>query len=79
MTRMLALVFGKDDMTFTVATTAPEAKQKTRTYNRFSDLANDMVNVRIYQGVHFRFADEAGREQGMKVADWVFRNVATPK
>ena len=45
----------------------------------FSDYANDMVNVRIYQGIHFRFADVAGREQGEKVADYVFKNVATPK
>jgi hypothetical protein len=79
MTRILELVFGKDDMTFTVVTTAPQATQKTRTYNRFSDLVTDMVNVRIYQGVHFRFADEAGRDQGRQVADWVFKNVGTPK
>jgi hypothetical protein len=79
MTRILELVFGKDDMTFTVVTTAPQATQKTRTYNRLSDLVTDMVNVRIYQSVHFRFADEAGRDQGKQVADWVFKNVATAK
>jgi hypothetical protein len=78
-TRILELISGKDDVTFTVTSTAPEATQKTRTYNRFSDLATAMVNVRIYQGVHFRFADEAGRDQGKQVADWVFRHVGTPK
>jgi hypothetical protein len=79
MTRILELVLGKDDVTFTVTSTAPEATQKTRTYNRFSDLATDMVNVRVYQGVHFRFADVAGRDQGKQVADWVFKHVGTPK
>lgn len=79
MTRILELVLGKDDVTFTVVTTAPQATQKTRTYNRFSDLVTDMVNVRIYQGVHFRFADVAGRDQGKQVADWVFKHVGTPK
>ena len=44
-------------------------REKTRTYNKFSDFANDIVNVRIYHGVHFRFADVAAREQGEKVAD----------
>jgi hypothetical protein len=76
---MLELLLGKDDVTFTVTSTAPQATQKTRTYNRFSDLVTDMVNVRIYQGVHFRFADEAGRDQGKAVAEWVFKNVGTPK
>jgi hypothetical protein len=78
-TRSLELWCGKDDVTFTVTSTAPEATQKTLTYNRFSDFATDMVNVRIYQGVHFRFADEAGRDQGTKVADWVFQRVGAVK
>ena len=63
-THTLALFFGKDDMTFTVTSGSPPAKQKTRTYNRFSDMQTDVVNVRIYQGIHFRFADVAAREQG---------------
>jgi hypothetical protein len=76
LTRSLALFFGKDDTTFTVTSDYPQATQKTRSYNRFSDMASDMVNVRIYHGIHFRFADEASREQGTKVADWVFGHVA---
>jgi hypothetical protein len=79
LTRSLALFFGKDDMTFTVTSDYPQATQKTRSYNRFSDMATDMVNVRIYHGIHFRFADEASREQGTKVADWVFGHVATAR
>ena len=73
---MLALFFGKDEMTFTVISVYPQAAQKTRTYGRFSDMASDMVDVRVYHGVHFRFADEAAREQGTHVADWVFAHVA---
>jgi hypothetical protein len=42
-------------------------------------MASDMVNVRIYHGIHFRFADEGSREQGTKVADWVFGHVATAR
>jgi hypothetical protein len=38
-----------------------------------------MVNVRIYHGVHFRFADQAAREQGTQVADWVSGHVAALK
>ena len=79
LTRSLALFFGKDDMSFTVTSDYSEAPKKTRNYNRFSDMASDMVNVRIYHGIHFRFADEASREQGTKVADWIFGHVATAR
>jgi hypothetical protein len=72
-TRALALFFGTDEMTFTVATTNhPPAVQTTRTYNRFSEAAADVVNARIYEGIHFRFADVQARRQGRHVAQWVF-------
>ena len=74
---MLALYFGQDDMTFTVISDAAKSEQKTRTYDRFSDLANDMVDVRIYHGVHYRFADEEAREQGRNVAKWVYGHAAS--
>ena len=76
---MLALFFGNDEMTFTVTSEYPKAAQKTRTYNRFSDMASDMVDVRIYQGIHFRSGDEAGRDQGKQVAQWVFEHVAAAR
>jgi len=76
LTGMLALFFGKDEMTFTVTSEYPQAAQKMRTYNRFSDTASDMVDVRIYHGIHFRFGDEAGRDQSRQVAQWVFGHVA---
>jgi len=79
LTRSLALFFGKDDVTFTVTSDYPQATQKTRSYARFSDMASDMVNVRIYHGIHFRFGDEAARAQGTKVADWVFGHVAASR
>jgi hypothetical protein len=79
LTRTLGLFFGKDDMSFTVTSEHPKAAQKTRNYGRFSDMLSDMVNVRIYHGIHFRFADEAAAEQGAKVADWVFAHVAVSR
>ena len=71
-TRMLALYFETDQKTFSVATTNPAAVQQTRTYDRFSDAAADVVNARIYEGIHFRFADVQARKQGRHVAQWVF-------
>jgi hypothetical protein len=79
LTGMLALFFGKDEMTFTVTSEFPQAAQKTRTYSRFSDMASDMVDVRIYHGIHFRFGDEAGRDQSRQVAQWAFELVAASR
>jgi hypothetical protein len=78
LTRALALFFGTDDMTFTVTTTNPLADPQTRTYHRFSDMAVDAVNVRIYHGIHFRFADEEARKQGRHVAQWTFGHFLRP-
>ena len=36
------------------------------------NVADDVVNVRIYQGIHFRAADELARKQGTAAADWAF-------
>ena len=65
-------------MTFSLTTTNPLAIQQTRTYHRFSDVAQDVVNVRIYEGIHFRFADTAARRQGRHVAKWAFKHFLRP-
>lgn len=77
-TRTLELYFGTDRMAFDVSTLVPQAVKKTRTYHRFSDAAQDMVNARVYLGIHFRTADLVGRAQGRRVADWTFNHFLLP-
>jgi hypothetical protein len=78
-TRALALFFGTDRMTFSVTTTNPGPTMvDTRTFHRFSDAAEEVVNARIYEGIHFRFADTAARRQGRRVAKWAFKNFLRP-
>jgi hypothetical protein len=72
----LALFFEDDACTFTVTTTV--AGQGTRVYDRFSAVADDVVNARIYMGIHFRFADEGARRQGKQAANWAFSHVLRP-
>ena len=50
----------------------------TRVYSRFSDAATNVVNARIYEGIHFRFADAEARTQGTRVANWIFTNFLRP-
>jgi hypothetical protein len=77
-TRSLALYFGTDEMTFTVTTTNPMAMQQTRDYSRFSDAAEDVVTARVFEGIHFRFADAEARKQGRRVAQWAFGHFLRP-
>ena len=75
MTRILKRFFRRD-LTFVITSnTAPLAP---RTYTRFSDVADDMVNVRIYQGIHFRFADVDARRQGTRIANQAFKKFLRP-
>lgn len=77
-TRTLQLFFRTDNMTFDVTSVAPKAIITKRTYNHFSDGAQDVVNARIYLGIHFRTADEVARTQSRRVAQWVYRHVLLP-
>jgi hypothetical protein len=77
-TRVLTRFFKRDRLTFEMTSLAPLAVQKTRVYTRFSQVANDVVNARIYLGIHFRFADTAARKQGEQVGDWVSDHFLLP-
>jgi hypothetical protein len=78
-THALEHFFGTDHMTFSVTTTnTGPTLQDTRTFGRFSDAAEEVVDARVYLGIHFRFADTAARKQGKQVAGWVFKNFLRP-
>jgi hypothetical protein len=42
----------------------------TRHYNSARGINRDVVNARIWLGIHFRFADTAGLKMGQRVADY---------
>jgi hypothetical protein len=78
-TRSLALFFGTNSMTFSVTTTnTGPTVQDTRTFTHFTDAAEEVVDARIYLGIHFRFADVEARKQGKHVANWAFSHFLKP-
>jgi hypothetical protein len=77
-TQTLELFFGTDDFQFSVTSNAALAIQKTRNFARFSDAAQEVVDARVLLGIHFRFADEAARTQGSRVAHWVTQKFLRP-
>jgi hypothetical protein len=78
MTRTLAKFFGSDHGPLEVTSLNPLATQKTRIYTRFSDAADDVVDARIYLGIHFRFADVVARKQGEQVAEHAVEHFLLP-
>ncbi len=77
--RSLENFFGRDRISFSVTTTnTGPTVDDTRAFRRFSEARQEVVNARIYEGIHFRFADEDARTQGIQVADWAFRNYLRP-
>ena len=67
--------FGRDRMSFGVtATIGTPPAPVTRSYRRFSDVAGDTINARVYQGIHFRAADVQGAVIGKRVAGWLDKN-----
>jgi hypothetical protein len=77
--RTLALFFDDDaPFSFDVNSTVALAVQLTRTYSSFSDVSLDVVEARIYLGIHFRFADVVARRHGKQAADWAFSHILRP-
>ncbi|MBA2301051.1 MAG: vanadium-dependent haloperoxidase [Acidobacteria bacterium] len=74
----LQLFFGTDDFDFAVLSTVEGLTTNPRPYQRFSDAMQDIVEVRILQGIHFRSADDEGRRQGARVARWAFMKFLRP-
>ena len=77
-TTILKKFFKTDRFEFTVTSNAPLAVVKSRTYQYFSDAADEVVEARILLGIHFRSADEVARKQGTRVARWAFKHVLRP-
>lgn len=44
-------------------------------YDNFEQITHDINDARVYGGIHFRFDQEAGGEQGRKVGAYVYQHV----
>ena len=74
----LRLFFGGDELNFQLTTTNANALQKTRTFSRLSQAEREVVNARVYVGIHYRNTDRVSRRQGHRVGDWVFVHFFRP-
>jgi hypothetical protein len=65
--RVVARVLGTSHIDLYISSTAAGV---TRHYDSASTLNLDVINARVWEGIHFRTADEVGVRIGKKVANW---------
>jgi PAP2 superfamily len=73
---VLEAFFGDAVPTFTMmSTTAPGV---TRKFSRLSDYVTEVVNARVYDGVHYRTSGEVGAAMGRKNGQYAVQNYLKP-
>lgn len=75
MMRVLARELG-DENSFTLQ--SPLKPGFVQNYDRFSDAAAQVVEARIWGGIHFRTACEIGNQLGIELADTAIEGLLTP-
>ncbi len=73
--RALAGVLGTNRIDLRITSVAAGV---TRHYEFAGQLNRDVVDARVWSGVHFRTADVAGNAQGKKVGDWALDRYFQP-
>ena len=64
-----ASFFGTDDMTFYATSSRFPGEQ--RVFHHFSDLTDEVLNARIWAGIHFRNPDQQAENLGAQVEQYV--------
>lgn len=73
---VLAAFFG--DSIPEVKLSSATAPGVTRRFVKLSDYVAEVVNARIYDGVHYRVSGEVGAEMGRKIGEHTVQNTLTP-
>jgi len=69
----LANFFGRDKVEFDIVSgrSLDGVPIPKRHFERFSDALQEVVEARIWGGIHFRTADEQGAKIGKQIAQWI--------
>jgi hypothetical protein len=71
--------FGTDAVGFDIVSTRfPGTPAQTRHFDRFSQALREVIDARVWGGIHFRTADRQGAAIGEKVALWEHRHFFEP-
>jgi hypothetical protein len=64
----LGRLFGEDDLDLELTSTA--APGVVKKYDDVDDVCQDVIDARVYLGIHFRFADTAAAKMGQRIAEY---------
>jgi len=76
-----ASFFGTDDVGMPFYLTSsrfpidPSLPREQRFFTRFSDVTNEILEARIWAGIHYRNADVQAAELGGQVEDYIHRHL----
>jgi hypothetical protein len=70
----LQAFFGTDDLHFSANSTVAGLTTPVRTYDRFSDLLEEVKRARVYGGMHYRNSTEQGALLGERVVQQMLRH-----
>jgi hypothetical protein len=75
----LKAFFGTDKVEFTaVSNQCSPAPCPDRSFSRLSGALKEIVDARVWSGIHFRTAAEQGAELGKEVARWLAEHYFQP-
>lgn len=75
---VVANVLGTDEINMTLGSVPTAETMPTRTYATVEDLADEVMNARIWGGIHYRFSTDVGRALGEQVTDYALENYFQP-
>jgi hypothetical protein len=77
-TQTLKDFFGTDDAVFRIDSMVPGLASPVRTYSRFSDALTEVLEARIYGGMHYRNSTRIGANIGQQVSRFTTRHFFRP-
>ena len=73
---VLERIFGSRGHSITLS--SPAVPGVTLKYSKLQEITSDINDGRVCGGIHFRFDQEAGAEQGRRLGAYVFKNKLGP-
>jgi hypothetical protein len=70
------LILGKTGQAIRLST--PALPGVVLQYAAFKDISDDIDDARVYGGIHFRFDQTAGRQQGRRVGEYIYGHYLRP-
>lgn len=73
---VLRTIVGEDSVAVTVP--GPSASKLVRTYTSFSQMDRDIIDARVWGGIHFRNTDENSSALGRSIGEYAVKHWFTP-